>query len=127
MESFLDEPSHLTGIIVGTLIFGAALRWLFKNEADGDDEGAAPTASRERADDVVGGVARSTKSPGGDDDVDDDGRKSLRDVFSVKQGPVLVGGEGEGGDEERRASSSSSASRPFESSYYFAHNGHSTG
>ncbi|KAL3811510.1 hypothetical protein ACHAXA_000414 [Cyclostephanos tholiformis] len=157
MESSVNDPSHHAGLIACTLFLGAAsLFFLFKGGANGVDCGgsavAAAAAARRKVgsrrrqppddnheDDRGGRGARSTTTTTTTKSGDDVGRSRdhsappLRSVFSVKQPParVMTGSKGNvmvgGGDGSSSSSTSSSSSRPFESAYYFAHNGQSTG
>jgi hypothetical protein len=128
MESSVDEPARLVGIVAITLFLGASSLLWFKGGVRGHVGGHAAVV-------VAAALTRkagSSRRPPDDDDDDRGGTRSttksgdhrhpakLRSVFSVKQRPVKVTGGVDG-------SSSSSSSRPFESSYYFAHNGQSTG
>lgn len=118
ISSITDDPSRLAGIVIASVLFGAAVLWL--NKKDGFTENAE-TATAVEAD-----TPKSNKSeePSAKDDdkyqaAEGDDGKQLRNVFSVKQKPIVTGKKG--------SSKQSSSDRPFESSYYFAHNKHSTG
>ena len=100
---------YAIGFAVSTLMFIAAcVYWLSKRS-----RGSKP--SEEPLQNVVEpkkerDVLSSSESSGGE--------KKLRNVFSVKQNPPISSNGG---------TKAAGSDRPFESSYYFAHNKHSTG
>lgn len=115
--SFTDEQSRLAGIVIASLLFAAALLWFRTSGAKRARVAAAAattsscTAKTDDPSDVGPARAKGTDDEG-------DGKQQLRNVFSVKQKPIVHGSG---------SSAQSSSERPFESSYYFAHNKHSTG
>ena len=118
-------PSQIGGIAIATLLFAIALFW-FSSRRKAPSSSAAATQT-----------TLSKKSVGGDETEASDGNvttkhdedagnnsssSKLRNVFSVKQKPIFGNSR-----DKTKGSSSTDNSRPFESSYYFAHNKHSTG
>ena len=130
LSSFIDESSWLiedtrgiAGLVIASLFFVAALLWLKKGnktknakiDEDSNDSWAMAAAKTSRAEAPNGGNEESksqSNAKGGDDG-------KLRNVFSVKQKPIATG--------NGSSSKQTSSEKPFESSYYFAHNKHSTG
>jgi hypothetical protein len=120
MESLVNES--FTGIVLGSLAFGAALLWFRSGSSiRGNDDRLT----------IISSLTRGTRSEEEHDDPIDVGKrdhvnsnqhqpskKLLRNVFSVKQKPIVM---------DESSSSSPTSARPFESSYYFAHNRQSTG
>ena len=123
MESLVNES--FTGIVLGSLAFGAALLWFRSGSSiRGNDDRLTIISSLTRG-------TRSEVEEEHDDPIDvgnkrdhvnsnqhQPSKKLLRDVFSVKQKPIVM---------DESSSSSPTSARPFESSYYFAHNRQSTG
>lgn len=117
MDSFVNES--LTGVVIGSLAFGAALFWFRSVSSSSSSIGSGLK--------IISSTARGTTSGEEDDDPNVDGNSNqhqpskmlLRNVFSVKQKPIEVMDDGN--------NKSPSSVRPFESSYYFAHNRQSTG
>ena len=111
-SSFVDESigGGVVGLVVSSLVFGAALLVWFKKD---DGTTNAKSNSSEAADVVQKSTIDKTTNEGAK-------AQPLRNVFSVRQKPIITGS---------KTSSKQKASdeRPFESSYYFAHNKHSTG
>jgi len=119
MESLVKES--FTGIVLGSLAFGAALLW-FRS-------GSSIRVNDDRLT-IISSLTRGTRSEveeEHDDPIDvgkrdhvnsQPSKKLLRNVFSVKQKPIVM---------DDSSSSSPTSARPFESSYYFAHNRQSTG
>ena len=109
---FPDDTSRLLGTIIASLLFvRAVLTWFIKK----DDSKQTSKSKVDNTSDVA-----TETSPWEDENEDDtpiDGK--LRNVFSVKQKPINTG--------KGSSSKQASTDRPFESSYYFAHNKHSTG
>ena len=110
-SSFIDEPSRI-GIVVASLLFVAAVLWFNKN----NDFSVAVTKTPDT--NVVEEPSRA-KAKGEESKSPAEGDGKLRNVFSVKQKTIVTGGGS--------ISKNKSSDRPFESSYYFAHNKHSTG
>ena len=111
LSSLIDEPSRLIGVVIATLLFAAAVLWSKKNNAISDITVESDTKTPKLKADAPKSINdKASIQPA------DDGK--LRDVFSVKQKPIVTGN---GGNKQ------ASSDRPFESSYYFAHNKHSTG
>jgi hypothetical protein len=120
MESLVNES--FTGIVLGSLAFGAALLWFRSGSSiRGNDDRLT----------IISSLTRGTSSEveeEHDDPIDvgkrdhvvnsQPSKKLLRNVFSVKQKPIVM---------DESSSSSPTSARPFESSYYFAHNRQSTG
>ena len=121
MPSFInvDEPLIAGSIIIGSLSFFGALLWFRKDgnkkKSTTNNRGTALKESKRENtnNDATSQMKSDTRSS------DDRKQEQLRNVFSVKQKPINTGTNGS----NRKASSD----RPFESSYYFAHNKHSTG
>jgi len=124
-SSLADDPRRLAGLVIASLVLVVALISLKK-----DDDARARRVENEPddADDVgaeaEGKTPKSVDEPEGSSVVEGysterkgEGDGKLRNVFSVKQRPIVHGSGGK----------KSSSDRPFESSYYFAHNKHSTG
>ena len=94
---------YIVGIIVSTLMFIAAtLAIRLKNKRPNG-----------------GGEHNTEKSEKIKSEPTDDNKKKLKNVFSVKQRPPVSA--------NGRSSTKACSDRPFESSYYFAHNKHSGG
>ncbi len=108
MVYFMEEPPGLTGVCIASVAFIAACLFLFRNKGNLDN--------------VTTDTASSTSSATGTAGKTIAKDQLLRSVFSVKQTPSTVTGNGYGA-----SSTSTTGGRPFESSYYFAHNGQSTG
>lgn len=126
--SRLIEGYHeLFGLAIASLLFGAALILWFKKGNDKKkarlEKESSETWASAAAKISVKEVPISDAKEGNDDDGqtkgdDNDGDGKLRNVFSVKQKPIV---HASGGEE------AAASDRPFESSYYHAHNKHSTG
>ncbi|KAL7548148.1 hypothetical protein ACHAWF_011452 [Thalassiosira exigua] len=110
----LGGKHEIVGLVTASLLFGAAWIWLRKrDQPSADDSGDSWAEAAAKTAVVADGNSRSG-----------DGKRveapsKLRNVFSVKQKPISTG-NGSSGKQK-------SSDRPFESSYYFAHNKHSTG
>ena len=93
---------YAVGFIVSTLMFIAACVFWLRNKRsaeDGENE-------IEKSEKVINSETKKSD-------------KKLRNVFSVKQKPPV--------SSNGRSTNKAGSDRPFESSYYFAHNKHSTG
>ncbi len=138
LASFItDEPSssRLLGFIIASFAFGAAcLAWFKKDHVnDGAERGTTVPAGAGAPGKIIISSS-STNNEGRLADAPSFETRALRNVFSVRQKTLFVGGNrSTDGIATKNAASSSSTggggggSRPFESSYYFAHNGQSTG
>ena len=112
------HQGEVVGVVVASVLFVAALWWFKRGSGTANNDGKVNANVN---DSWVEAAAKSTdagaSSKGDDGQSKGDGK--LRNVFSVKQKPIVHGN----GSSRKQASSD----RPFESSYYFAHNQHSTG
>jgi len=99
----MEEPSRLIGVGIASIAFVAACLFWFRSKGNNHDSIATTTASSTTLGDKGKSDEQIANAP------------ILRNVFSVKQKPTIV------------AETSTTGGRPFESSYYFAHNRHSTG
>ena len=131
-------PSQIGGIAIATLLFAIALFWFSRRKDTQRQDNNTST----RSSSVVATQTTLSKSVGGDETKGGDANSNiittkydegagsdsgkLRNVFSVKQKPINTGNGGSSSN-KKKGSSSADNSRPFESSYYFAHNKHSTG
>ncbi|KAL7534078.1 hypothetical protein ACHAXR_005622 [Thalassiosira sp. AJA248-18] len=108
-----DKNHGIIGLVVASLLFGVALIWFKK------DSGKKNTNTVDDSRDA-GATAKTEESTGADEGekTQAKGDGKLRNVFSVKQKPMVHG---------NGSRNKASSDRPFESSYYFAHNKHSTG
>ncbi|KAL9180344.1 hypothetical protein ACHAXT_008314 [Thalassiosira profunda] len=109
------------GVVVASALFVAALWWFKRGSGTGTANNDGKVSANVN-DSWVEAAAKSADA--GASSTEDDGQPKgddgkLRNVFSVKQKPIVHGN----GSGRKQAS----ADRPFESSYYFAHNQHSTG
>lgn len=107
----MEDPSRFIGVCIASVVFLVACLFLFRNDNNnnirhGHENNSASSLVESTSGDTVEPIATT---------------QTLRNVFSVKQKPTFVAGNGCG------TSSSATGDRPFESSYYFAHNKHSTG
>ena len=136
MASFTDaalNDEKIIGLIIASIIlFGAALLLLKNNSSkkgsvndsfSGDTWAHAAvksaTKNEEVSDNSTGTATKNVEEQNNNippTTSGDDGE--LRNVFSVKQKPINTG---------KGSGATTSSDRPFESSYYFAHNKHSTG
>ena len=126
-------PSQIGGIAIATLLFAIALFW-FSSRRKAPSSSAAAATQTTLSKKSVGGD--ETKASDGsvttkhDEDAGNNNSSKLRNVFSVKQKPINTTGKGGSSHNHNKTKGSTSStdnSRPFESSYYFAHNKHSTG
>ena len=101
LNSVIEMNEYIVGIIVSTLMFIAAA-WAIRLK------NKRPTGGGEHI------IEKSEKKSEPTDD-----NKKLKNVFSVKQKPPVPA--------NGRSSTKACSDRPFESSYYFAHNKHSGG
>ena len=104
MESINSIPSYqIVGFITATIIFVGAILWFRRKEEDDATSKVKDQPAKQEE------VTKSTTSD----------NRVLRNVFSVKQQPINTGGT--------NSTNTNKEAKPFESSYYFAHNKHSTG
>ena len=120
----VDDPSRMIiagSLIIGGLSFFGALLWFRKDgnkKLTTNDRGPALKESKkENNNNAAAQQLKSDNSSGGDGK-----QQQLRNVFSVKEKPNNTGTNGSNINKKK-----ASSDRPFESSYYFAHNKHSTG
>ena len=108
----------VVGLTLASVFFAAALWWFKRCSGTANNDGKV---SANVNDSWVEAAAKSADAGASSkrDDGQANGDGKLRNVFSVKQKPIVHGN----GSGRKQASSD----RPFESSYYFAHNQHSTG
>ena len=90
-------------MIAATIIFVVAILWFRRKE---EDDATSKIKDQSAKQDEV---KKTTTSD----------NRVLRNVFSVKQQPINTGGS--------NSTDTDKEAKPFESSYYFAHNKHSTG
>ena len=120
----VDDPSRMIiagSLIIGSLSFFGALLWFRKDgnkKLTTNDRGTAVKESKKENNDATAQQLKSDNRSAGDGK-----QQQLRNVFSVKQKPINTGTNGSNISKKK----ASSSDRPFESSYYFAHNKHSTG
>ena len=112
MESIINSiPSYqIVGLITATIIFVGAILWFRRKEED--DATSKIKDQSAKQEEVKKTTTTSTITQKSDN-------KVLRNVFSVKQQPINTGGS--------NSTNTNKEAKPFESSYYFAHNKHSTG
>ena len=126
-------PSQIGGIAIATLLFAIALFWFSSRRKAPSSSAAAATQTTLSKKSVGGDETKASDGDGSvttkhDEDAGNNNSSKLRNVFSVKQKPIDTTGKGGSSHNKTKGSSSSTDnSRPFESSYYFAHNKHSTG
>ena len=108
MESIINAvPSYqIVGLITATIIFVGAILWFRRKE---EDDATSKIKDQSVKEEVTKTTTTTQKSD----------NKVLRNVFSVKQQPINTGGS--------NSTNTNKEAKPFESSYYFAHNKHSTG
>jgi len=112
MKSIINSiPSYqIVGLITATMIFVGAILWFRRKEED--DATSKIKDQSAKQEEVKKTTTTSTITQKSDN-------KVLRNVFSVKQQPINTGGS--------NSTNTNKEAKPFESSYYFAHNKHSTG
>lgn len=99
---------YAVGFAVSTLMFIAAcVYWLSKRSKPSEEQLQNVVVDEPKKEREVRNNSESNS-----------GEKKLRNVFSVKQNPPISSNGG---------AKAAGSDRPFESSYYFAHNKHSTG
>jgi len=108
MEYIINSiPSYqIVGLITATIIFVGAILWFRRKE---EDDATSNINDHSAIEEEVNKTTSTQKSD----------NKVLRNVFSVKQQPINTGGS--------NSTNTNKEAKPFESSYYFAHNKHSTG
>lgn len=118
-----DDPSRMIiagSLMIGGLSFFGALLWFRKDgnkKLTTNDRGTVVKESKKENNNPTAQQLKSDNSSSSDGK-----QQQLRNVFSVKQKPINTGTNGSNINKKK-----ASSDRPFESSYYFAHNKHSTG
>ena len=119
----VDDPSRMIiagSLMIGGLSFFGALLWFSKDgnkKLTTNDRGTVVKESKKENNNPTAQQLKSVNSSSGDGK-----QQQLLNVFSVKQKPINTGTNGSNINKKK-----ASSDRPFESSYYFAHNKHSTG
>jgi hypothetical protein len=114
MVSFTEESSGLIGVCIASVAFIAACLFLFRNKGNHDNVATTASSTSSGEGTVIGETVAQNQV--------------LHNVFSVKQKKTtIVTGNECGASGAEASSTSTTCGRPFESSYYFAHNGQSTG